>query len=236
MIFSNTEFYFAEPNNISLSEINLNKDEAKHLIQVMRHSLGDEINITDGLGNIYKCELIKTEKISAKLKIFKKNNIPEIYPNIVFYIPILKSSDRLEFALEKCVELGITHFVIYSSDKSYKRGLKLERLNKILLAAMKQSLNSTLADIKIIKDLKSELCEMKKFVIFDQHADIHLSKYLKDKNNYEKINFIIGPEGGFSEDEMKKMNNFLKVYVTKNRLRTETAVISAASFLSSIKF
>lgn len=235
MIFSNTEFYFAEPNDITLSEIILNRDETKHLTQVMRHSLGDEINITDGLGNVYKCELIKTEKVSAKLKIIEKNINPELYPNIVFYIPILKSSDRLEFALEKCVELGITHFVIYSSDKSYKRGVKLERLNKILLAAMKQSLNSTLADIKIIKDLKSQLSEMKKSVIFDQHADIHLSNYLKAKNNSDNINFIIGPEGGFSEDEMEIMNNFQKVYITQNRLRTETAVISAASFLSILK-
>lgn len=235
MLYSNTEFYYAHPENISTEEVVLGKEEAKHVTQVMRHSQGEIIKIADGNGNIYSCELLRADKKSAILKIIKKDSKKEIYPNITVYIPILKSSDRLEFALEKCVELGITNFVIYSSEKSYKRGIKLERINKILLSAMKQSLNAVMPKIEILNELKSEISKLKNCVLFDQQAELHFSQFLSSKSYNDELNLFIGPEGGFSDNEMNLMGEYQKVYISTNRLRTETAVVAAASFLSDIK-
>ncbi len=97
--------------------------------------------------------------------------LPEKFPNITIFIPILKSSDRMETALEKCVELGFTNFVIFSAEKSPKKGIKLNRLDKIALAAMKQSLQSNKP--KIVCPELDEFFKQKNVqnIMFDQLAD-----------------------------------------------------------------
>jgi 16S rRNA (uracil1498-N3)-methyltransferase len=233
MIFSNTEFYYTEPAQISESHIYLDKTESKHLIQVMRHSIGDSIFVTDGAGNVYTSEIESHNKNSATLAITNRVSITKRFENITFYLPILKTSDRLELALEKCIELGFTDFAIYSADKSYNRNIKIERLNKIALAAMKQSLSAFLPKIKVIKKLTLEILNGNENIIFDQSAKINFQEYLTNISNNGKLNLIIGPEGGFSKSEMEFMSEFTKIQLTKNRLRTETAAITVASIIST---
>jgi 16S rRNA (uracil1498-N3)-methyltransferase len=234
MIYSNTEFYYAIPDQIDDSNIILINEEAKHLHQVMRRTVGDIVYVTDGMGHIYESIISLISKSNVILKIQSKQTQNNKLQHIPFCIPILKSSDRFEFALEKCGELGITNFIIYSAKKSYKRGVKLERWEKILIAAMKQSLQSFKPNITFMDKLTFSKSGNTLNIIFDQLAEKSFSDILTDNEKSKNINFIFGPEGGLTQNEIVSFDNSKLLKLTDNRLRAETAVISAASLLSTI--
>ncbi len=235
MIFANTEFYFASPDQIDQKNICLTNEEAKHLTVVMRHAIGDIINITNGEGTLFETKITLISKSSVILKILKTHIIDEKFPGITIFIPLLKSSDRMETALEKCVELGFTNFAIFSAEKSPKRGIKLNRLDNIALAAMKQSLQTNKSKIRIaeLKELKNQ--NISQNIIFDQLAEksfIDIAKiYISGRTS---LNLIFGPEAGLTEKEITSIPNITNVHLTKERLRAETAVIVAASTFSLI--
>ena len=237
MIFSNTEFYYTPKELISKTSIIIIDDEAKHITRVMRHSIYDEILVTNGEGIVYKAiikNITRREVIAEIKESYKQKNKMK---NITFCIPILKSQDRFEFALEKCVELGITNFIIFSAKKSYKRGVKLERWNKILLAAMKQSLQSFKPKIDFVTSLSSIVNNQRKTIVLEQNADETLSNYLKVETNQKELfdketYFIFGPEGGLVEEELNFANH--KLQLTENRLRAETAIIATASLINQL--
>lgn len=225
---SNIELYFAPQELIKENNLFLEGEEQKHITKVMRHSAGDEIYVTDGKGNIYKCAIDVIKKDAVFVLVKDKFRYEEKYPNVTFCIPKLRQPDRLEFALEKCTELGITNFIVFSSERTFTKGDKLERWNRILLAAMKQSLQSYLPKLNAL--LLDEIIKSEgEKIIFDQSAE----KYFKDfhLSKEKKYYFIFGPEGGLSEKELNNFNkeNFYKI--AENRLRSETAVIKAASLM-----
>ena len=236
MIFSNTEFYYTPPELISDSSLIIIENEAKHIIKVMRHSINDEIFVTDGKGNVYKSiinNVTKKEVIAGiKEKFVQTNKLK----NVTFCIPVLKNQDRFEFALEKCVELGITNFLIFSAKKSYKRGVKIERWNKILIAAMKQSLLSHKPNINYSDSLFNDISRETNIFIFEQNSEETISNYFNNEKNINKLLnkksfFIFGPEGGLTKEELN-IEGSIKLQLTKNRLRAETAVIAVGSFIN----
>lgn len=234
MIFANTEFYFASPEQIDQNNICLTNEEAKHLTVVMRHAIGDNINVTNGEGTLFETKITLISKKSVILNILKTHSIKAKFPGITIFIPLLKSSDRMETALEKCVELGFTNFAIYSAEKSPKRGIKLNRLDNIALAAMKQSLQANKSKIRI-----AELNELKKEknsqnILFDQLAEKSFIDIAKNFKLGTSLNLIFGPEAGLTEKDITSIPNVINVHLTKERLRTETAVIVAASTFSII--
>ncbi len=224
---SNIELYYTEPNNINDNNIKIVDQEFKHLTKVMRHNTGEKIFVTNGNGMIYSAEIIQINKEFCSAVIINNEKYDNPFNNIYFCIANLKNSDRLEFALEKCTELGITNFIIFNSKRSVSKNFKLERTNKILLSAMKQSLRSYLPKLKFEKSFE----ELIKFtgvkVILEQNSEKHISELniLPDKKYY----FIFGPEGGIDESELELLKISNSYHLTKNRLRTETAVISCAA-------
>ncbi len=226
---SNIELYYS--SDISDGYIQIAEEESKHLVKVMRHGVGDKLNITDGLGRIFKSEIVETCSTSVTARILNVINYQNQFAEITFCIPRLKSSDRFDFSLEKCVELGITNFVVFNSERSIAKGEKLERWNKIALSAMKQSLRSYIPSICYIQSIK-HLNEIEgEKIIFDQNAPISLSEFVKsDRLISEKHSiFIFGPEGGLTEKEISQLENAVLVKLTPNRLRSETAIIATAS-------
>ena len=145
--------------------------------------------------------------------------------------------ERFEFAIEKCTELGITNFKIYSADKSHKRGIKLERWRKILLSAMKQSLRRYIPKIEYVELCKENIKDDLN-LIFDQEADTKFCEFLVSEKHFsnstnKRINYFFGPEAGMTEFDKSKIINPLLLRLTDNRLRAETAIISAASLISN---
>jgi 16S rRNA (uracil1498-N3)-methyltransferase len=233
---SNVELYFVprtkttDPRSDSEEIITLSGEEFNHVVRVMRHDTGDELFVTDGEGNIFRCRINSISKLSLELTKEETMRYTNKYANITFCLPKLKSPDRFEFALEKCVELGITNFIVYDADKSIAKGDKTDRWSKILISAMKQSLRSYLPAISAVKNLeKISLLEGEK-IIFDQEAELKFTDFNTDLQ--KKYFFIFGPEGGFSSRELLTLKSAMKFSLTPNRLRAETAVISAASILA----
>lgn len=230
---SDIELYYTQPHNIKGSKIVIEGDEFNHLVQVMRHNKNDEIYITDGKGGIYKSIIREILKTSVYCEIKEDLHFENRFSNMFFCIPRLKSVERMEIALEKSVEIGITNFIIYNAKNAVAKGIKLERWQKILISAMKQSLRSFLPQIRIcnsieeIKNLKGEL------ILLEQNSKNIFSNFIM--NNTKDYYFIFGPEGGLNREELD-FADLENIYsLGTNRLRTETAVISVASILTCNK-
>jgi 16S rRNA (uracil1498-N3)-methyltransferase len=227
---SNIELYYSEPGNFSSDLVAISGDEFRHITKVMRHKIGDEIYITNGLGKIYSTELISISKSATRFRIKKEYNYENRFNNITFCIPKLKSHERFEFALEKAVELGVTNFIIYESVRAVARGSKIDRWKKITLSAMKQSLRSHLPVVDEIKSL-NEIAKMdSEIILFEQNSakNIRDLKIKRDK----KYTFVFGPEGGLDQKELDLVSNSQIYNLAENRLRSETAIINAASILA----
>ena len=227
---SNIELYYSEPEKFSLDLVNIDGDEYYHIAKVMRHKIGDEIYVTNGRGKIYQTQLKSISKLEAKVEIKKEYSYKNKFKNVFFCVPKLKSHDRFEFALEKSVELGVSNFIVYNSKRSVGKGTKIERWRKITLSAMKQSLRSFLPTISEIKGL-DEMTEMDaEIILFEQNAEKNI-KELEIKPDRKYI-FVFGPEGGLDQEELNLVSKNQIYNLAENRLRSETAIINAASILS----
>jgi len=228
---SNVELYFSD--DIVDSYIQMSEEESRHISKVMRHNVGEEIFVTDGKGTIYKTSIIEACSSTVTLRITERIRYTNHLENIIFCLPRLKSNDRFEFALEKSIELGITNFIVFNSERTIAKGEKLERWNKIALAAMKQSLRSFLPKIEFVESL-SKLNEFEGMkYVFEQDATVKLVDVLADNILTEegKNYFVFGPEGGLSENEINSISNSELIALTPNRLRSETAIVTAAALV-----
>lgn len=208
--------------------IALSDDEFKHCCKVMRNAAGDIIHITDGEGNIYKSEIDKIEKNSLHGKISKTISYKNELKNIFFCIPKLKNPVRLKNALEKCVELGITNFIIFESKRTIGRIKNIERFNRILLSAMKQSLHAFLPIVEVAP-LKLIINKPGIKILFDQGSE---NQFSFNNDLSDTYYFLFGPEGGFESEEIEMIDSSNRFVLSNYRLRSETAVIKCASLLT----
>jgi 16S rRNA (uracil1498-N3)-methyltransferase len=201
-------------------------EEYIHAVKVMRLRTGDTIHLTDGIGNMYEGEVREIRKEELIANILNRKQFDAPFKNFTIYIPRLKKEERLEFAVEKAIELGFADLVIYYSGRTIMKKARTERWNKIALSAMKQSLNFYLPAIKIANKLT--ISEGTK-ILFDQSGDSGIREF-KFKRD-EKYSLIFGPEGSLTEEEISHIgpDHILKLF--PNRLRSETAIISALSFI-----
>lgn len=224
---SNIELYYTSPEFIEGEKIILQGEEFHHAINVMRNSIKDLIHITDGQGTIYKAEIIKMTKSNLSAIVKDKFQYENRTANIWFCIPLLKNQDRLKFAIEKSVELGISNFVLFTSKYTISKKINTEKLLRTALVAMKQSLRAFLPKI-----ISASFNEILKFpstkIIFDQKAELFFDGNVDTK---KPVYFLFGPEGGFDKSEINAVSNDGKFNLSSNRLRSETAIIKCASSL-----
>ncbi len=224
---SDIELYYTSPEFIENEKITIQGEEFHHAVNVMRNSINDPIYITDGVGKIYKCEIVEIGKSKLRTRITDEYQYECNAANIWFCIPVLKNSDRLKFAFEKCVELGITNFILFTSNRTIPKKINLEKYLKTTLAAMKQSLRAFLP--KIISASFDEINELSSDkILFDQKVKF---RFTGNIDNRKSTYFLFGPEGGFDESEISSIENEKKYCLSNNRLRSETAIINCASLL-----
>ncbi len=226
---SDIELYFCKTINKEKKYFLLEDDEFKHCIKVMRNKNRQNIYATDGTGNIYEAVITDINKESLKAEILNVQTYQNSFSNFIFCIPNLRNPERLKFALEKCTELGVTDFIIFNSERSINKNINIERLNKIVLSALKQSLRTFLPEINFLQSLKDLDTSDKRVIIFDQHSEIKLNSLTIKKD--EEYLFIFGPEGGLTKEELTVLNPDKIIKLSENRLRSETAIIKAASIL-----
>ncbi len=212
----------------------LKEEEARHCIQVLRKKRGDKINFIDGLGGFYLAEIIEAHKKECLLKIEKRQ---ELFGKRPFHLHIAiaptKNIDRFEWFLEKATEIGVDEITPLICMRSERRKLRLDRLNKILLSATKQSVKAYLPKLNELTKF-SGLIKKENYTDGEQCFIATVYKdgllHLKDQSKSGiKTTILIGPEGGFSREEIDLAleNNFLGVKLGTSRLRTETAGIVA---------
>lgn len=229
-LLSNIDLFFAHPGNISEENILLEKDEARHLITVMRAQIGSKVFVTDGAGNLFITKIISFNKNEVHLKIDEQKFFANVFENIFFCIPHLKKQDRLEYMIEKLIELGASQIIIFNSDATLKRDLKTERIERLIVPAMKQSLH--LHKAKIEYSTLREITSLKgERIVFAQDAQQSFLNYNFENLSRGKKYFIVGPEGDFSTNEKNKFADEEKYFLTKSRLRSETAALAAASII-----
>jgi len=225
---SNIELYYSSEEHIFDETISLVGDEFNHAVKVMRSKIGDTIYITNGTGLIFKTEIFSIKKEKLSTRIIETIKTENKFENIFFCIPKLKNPDRFKFAMEKCVELGVTNFIIFESKRTIAKGTNVKRWEKIALAAMKQSLRAYLPKIKLLKNL-SDIAESNgEKIIFEQNAERKFQFEFEMNNKYY---FIFGPEGGLTEDELKLFDTDLIYSISDHRLRSETAIVKVASLI-----
>lgn len=220
-------------NGISI----LSEEESYHCIKVLRHIEGDEINLIDGAGNFYKAKITSAHKSHSGFEVIKKWK-EEGSSNSKIHLAIAptKNIERIEWLLEKAVEIGIHEISFIECDHSERRKINLERLNRICVSAMKQSMRASLPKLNEIIPVKEFLNQ--KSIIKNQKFICHLGENKTQLSSvYQKGNnatILIGPEGDFSDVELKAAYDagFKEVIIGNNRLRTETAALVAIVHLN----
>lgn len=234
-MLSGIELYYSDLSDNK--NVLLKGEEIHHLKNVMRHKIGDEIYVTNGKGNIIKCVIDNISKDEVNCNIIETYTFHNHLLNIYFCIPKLKNNDRFEFAIEKCVELGITNFIFFSSERTIKQSIKEERIKKLLISSLKQSLRAWLPEINYVKNISDLNNYEGRKILLEQNTNDLLVDFLfknKDKIINEKTYFIFGPEGGFTEKEINNLNSVNLLRLTENRLRSETAIITTASLIATL--
>jgi 16S rRNA (uracil1498-N3)-methyltransferase len=214
----------------------LSEEESYHCIKVLRMRQGDSVEMVDGRGGCYKGIIEDADSRKCRIKI-QQTEKEYGKRNYLIHIAIAptKNIDRLEWFLEKATEIGIDEITPIICQRSERKEVKTERLNKVIVSAMKQSLKAYLPKLNNVVPfpdfVKSNQSAQRFICTCEAPANFHL------KNVYqgEKTALIlIGPEGDFTADEISLAvkNNFKEVSLGTSRLRTETAGIVACNILS----
>ncbi|RKE95438.1 16S rRNA (uracil(1498)-N(3))-methyltransferase [Ichthyenterobacterium magnum] len=211
-------------------QIHFSKEESKHIVKVLRKSVGDLLHITNGKGWLFTAEIITAEikhcTANIKSKAFQEKKPYELH----LAVAPTKMNDRYEWFLEKATEIGIDSITPIICDNSERKVVKPERLEKILHSAMKQSLNYYLPKLNQATTYKNYINQTFTGQLFIAHCEDTDRKSLKQELTPNKsVTILIGPEGDFSVKEIKSaiLNDFIPVTLGKTRLRTETAAIVA---------
>lgn len=223
-------------NILDGNQFTFDENESKHIIKVLRHKSGDTIHVTNGSGKIYKARLIDDKPQECTAEII--TTIPSIKKHD-YYLHIAiaptKNQQRLEWFVEKAVEMGIDEISPLICKHSERKRIKKERLDKIAISAMKQSFKTHITrinDIISFPDLIKSDFDGKKLLAHPGREKEAESLALNYKRK-ENVLILIGPEGDFSDEEIKLAleNNFIPVSLGKSRLRTETAGMAACCWV-----
>jgi 16S rRNA (uracil1498-N3)-methyltransferase len=226
-------FFYQELEN---GECFLNAEETRHC-KVLRKNIGDQIQCIDGKGSLILAEIESLKKDSTLLKIISKQKFEKSRPSFVhLIISPTKNSERIEWMLEKCVEMGLDKLTFIETQHSEKHRINLERLKKIAISALKQSGQYHLPEIEELKPLSQvELPGLSLLAHCREDKKHSLVEVLNDNAKYENINVLIGPEGDFSEEEIDSLlkKNCQSISLGNTRLRTETAGLYAIAVINS---
>lgn len=218
----------------------LSSEEARHAIKVLRAKSGDKFLLTDGQGNSATAEVINTDKRNCTLLVGELQFHALDKPRLKMMVCPTKNTDRFEWFLEKSVEIGVSEIIPVWSNRSERKVEKFERWNKVLISALKQSQQMYLP--KLHNAVKLEEAVSKQANKGDLLV-AHCMPELASKNHLlhtlkkgEDAFIAIGPEGDFTEEEVRFMldQGAKEISLGDSRLRTETAAVVAVTYFRAI--
>ena len=224
-------YLFYAPN-LAIEPV-LPEEESNHCVQVLRRTAGDEVVVTDGVGNLYHCVITNPHRKHCELRIERVETPQALHEGwIRIGIAPTKNIDRTEWAIEKCVEMGADEIVLLLCEHSERKTVNSERLQKIVVSAAKQSLKARFPILKPLTRMTDLAIEGDRFIAhcIEGYKATDDKRALKDKIvRGHETTVLIGPEGDFSPEEVKWAleQGYEPVSLGAARLRTETAAIVA---------
>lgn len=230
------EIFFSE--NTSETLCTLEGDEANHCIKVLRHKVGDEVNLIDGKGTMFRCQIVTILPKLVECKVLEKYDNWGGHPySLIMAVCPTKNNDRYEWFAEKVTEFGVDCIVPIIGEHSERRVFKTDRLARIMLSASKQSLKAKIPEVTapisiedFIEEYKSDEQSLKLIAFCFEERKTSIKKALENFKG-KSIIVMIGPEGDFSQKEVETAisSGFIPVHLGSSRLRTETAALSVAA-------
>ncbi|MEI8117061.1 MAG: RsmE family RNA methyltransferase [Flavobacteriia bacterium] len=224
--------FYAPELTHSCLEYTLTEEESKHCVRVLRLKQGSAVELLNGKGLSAIAEVDDDHPKKCRMRIVRTEFYPPVSQEIHLALAPTKNMDRMEWLVEKATEIGLSKLTFLKCDHNERGKLKLDRLEKIAISAMKQSKRYYLPEI-------SELIPFKSFVENNPNGYIGhcypATKVGLDSISETKV-FLIGPEGDFSENEVSiaLLNGYQAVSLSDFRLRTETAALISVMKLSLI--
>ncbi|MDG1451380.1 MAG: 16S rRNA (uracil(1498)-N(3))-methyltransferase [Polaribacter sp.] len=227
------QLFYNEALCSTTKQITFDKVESKHIVRVLRKKEDDILKITNGKGYLFdvKISFANDKKCTADIIAVTKKIKPWNYDLHIAIAPT-KNNDRIEWFLEKATEIGIDEITPLICSNSERRVVKIARFEKIIQSAMKQSLKFSLPKINSPKSFNEFINQNLEGTICIAHCEEQEKKSLKSiVKPSEKVTILIGPEGDFSSEEIKKAlsKKFTPISLGKSRLRTETAALVAVN-------
>lgn len=224
------EFYY-QPNLPSSGSFPLEAEESFHAIKTRRRRSGDRIHLTNGQGEIAEVEIIKADAKACWVKIISHERPPSLKPQIRLAVSPLKQETRFEWLVEKAVEIGVSEIIPILCERTEQAHPKFQRLERLMVAAMKQSLKAKLPVLQASIKFKDFISTATTSTCLIAHCEPNDRAIIGPDLISENITLLIGPEGDFStqEIEMAIQMGAKAVSFGENRLRTETAALVGLS-------
>ncbi len=223
--------YYAGPDAaLAGGTLALPPDESRHIVRVLRHRPGDEIKVVDGVGNWYRVQLTDASPDCARGLILEaRKDVGELPLQLTVGMALLKSRARYETFLEKAVELGARRIVPLVTSRTVAQGLRQDRARQIMVSAIKQCGRCRLPRLEKPRPLEEMYTKDGSGLglLCDASAPTALSGALGEMP--DRVTLLVGPEGGFSREEVARAKTFgfVPVSLGPPRLRAETAAVAA---------
>lgn len=224
------------------TSLTLSEEESHHCVKVLRLVEGDEIDVVDGNGTWHHARITMAHQKRCAVEIMHSEDCAPHWPHkIVVGIAPTKNIDRIEWMIEKTTEMGIDRIIPLQCRYSERKEVKPERLRKILVSAMKQSLKATLPVLDAMTPVMQVIkmpWEGKRYICY---CDMTLPReqrknFAREYDITQDALILIGPEGDFSSEEVAAALDagFIPVTLGDSRLRTETAAVQAVASCHTI--
>lgn len=222
-------------DNICGGSVELNAEESQHCVKVLRHRAGDSIDIIDGAGSLYHCILLDADAKAATARIDSREDGFGAHPyHLTMAVCPTKNADRFEWFVEKSVEMGVDVIAPVIGEHSERKVFKTERLKRLVLSAVKQSLKGTVPDVReavgvrdFIESADGDALRLICCCFEGEQKRISIKEVLANVPESRRICILIGPEGDFSQEEVALAleRGWQPVILGGSRLRTETAAL-----------
>lgn len=232
------QLFYSPEINSDIASFIFDKEESKHIVRVLRKKEADIIHLTNGKGWLFEGEITLALEKKCEIKIITSKFFKPSDYELHLVVAPTKMNDRYEWFLEKATEIGVSEITPIICEHSERKEIKTERFEKILLSAMKQSLQYYLPKLNPPLRFSDFIRKENSGQLFIAHCiETDKKELAKEVNPKGKITVLIGPEGDFSEKEVQMAldQSYTPVSLGNTRLRTETAAVYASAVVSGIR-
>jgi len=228
-------FFYTEEQPIN-GQIHLNEESSRHITQVLRMESGERICLTDGLGMKYDAVIVDPHKKRTIASVLDQQKTDPPHIKTAIGISLLKNASRFEWFIEKATEMGIGAIIPLLCERTEKKTFRMDRMRGILISAMLQSQQTWLPVLTEPEKFSTILRNTYQMKLIAHCEDRKDKRSLKELNNEKDCIVLIGPEGDFSTNEIDEALRlgYQQVSLGNKRLRTETAGLLAAAYLTQL--